>query len=78
MLIPLSELESRIDELNEHKNREVIVYCRSGNRSGKATNILREDGFQAFNMSGGMLAWNKMLNATEPDTIKVKNEATVE
>ena len=55
--IPLQEIGKRLNELNDHKNKKIIVYCRSGNRSGKATKILKENGFDAFNLIGGMNSW---------------------
>ena len=58
-LIPLSELSDRLPELEAYKNKQIIVVCRSGNRSGMATRILNEKGFKAVNMAGGMLAWNR-------------------
>jgi len=58
-LIPVQELDGRVDELSKYKNKEVIVYCRSGNRSRSATRLLLENGFDAKNMLGGMRAWNK-------------------
>lgn len=61
ILIPLYELEDRLAELDEYQNREIIVVCRSGNRSGIATQILVENGYKALNMAGGMIAWNNML-----------------
>ena len=61
ILIPLYELEDRLTELDEYQNREIIVVCRSGNRSGIATQILVENGYKALNMAGGMIAWNNML-----------------
>ncbi len=57
-LIPVQELAGRVKELNKHKNKEVIVYCRSGNRSRRATRVLLQNGFDAKNMLGGMRAWN--------------------
>lgn len=39
------------------KGRPVIVTCRSGSRSRGATRILREKGIEAYNLSGGMSAW---------------------
>jgi rhodanese-related sulfurtransferase len=63
MLIPLGELENRIAELEGYKNIDIIVICRSGNRSGIATQILREKGYRAKNMLGGMLAWNNLLES---------------
>ena len=55
--IPLQEIEQRLSELNDHKDKKIIVYCRSGNRSGKATKILKENGFDAVNLIGGMNSW---------------------
>jgi len=60
-LSPLQELNQRFTELDSVKNKEIIVYCRSGNRSQVATALLREKGFNAVNMIGGMKAWNTML-----------------
>lgn len=57
-LIPVQELEGRIGELAPYKARTIIAVCRSGNRSGRATQILREHGFDAFNMTGGMNQWS--------------------
>lgn len=55
-LIPVSELENRLQELPQDK--PVIVYCRSGNRSTSAANILLEKGFkEIFNMTGGITEW---------------------
>ena len=58
VLLPIQELEQRVDELNEHKEKEIIVICRSGNRSQTGTRILISYGFNAVNMLGGMEAWN--------------------
>lgn len=55
--IPLQELQQRIHELDPYKDRTIIVYCRSGNRSGSAVKILREQGFNALNMLGGIIQW---------------------
>ena len=56
--IPVQEIEKRIVELDEYRDKKIIVYCRSGNRSGTATKILNENGFTAFNLLGGMNGWN--------------------
>ena len=53
--IPLSLLEFRTEELD--KTKPYIMVCRSGGRSGKATEFLHSQGFNATNMNGGMLAW---------------------
>ena len=53
--IPLSVLETRMPELD--KSEKYIVVCRSGNRSGMATQLLESHGFDVTNMVGGMLEW---------------------
>jgi rhodanese-related sulfurtransferase len=61
MLIPLGKIKSmEIDQLETLKDQEIIFYCRSGNRSGQACQILDMMGFSnTRNLQGGMLAWNK-------------------
>lgn len=59
-LIPLGKLKERIGELEKHKDRPIVVLCRSGNRSGTACFILGKQGFnQAYNLAGGIQAWKK-------------------
>lgn len=60
ILIPVHELEFRIDELDDYQERSIIVYCRSGNRSRTASELLAAFGFQVTNLEGGMKAWNVM------------------
>lgn len=55
---PLALLESRLGELQADRDRPVIVYCRTGQRSAKAGFILNKHGFKkVYNLGGGMLAW---------------------
>jgi len=77
VLINLAELETRLDELESIENREIIVVCRSSNRSGIATRMLRENGYNAFNMVGGMRAWNAMMRNPEFDQERNQNEAVI-
>lgn len=50
--------EMAIDDIEDLKDQEVIVYCRSGNRSQVACNILEQMGFKnTVNVTGGMLDW---------------------
>jgi rhodanese-related sulfurtransferase len=63
--IPVQELESRLSELEEYKNDEIYVICRSGKRSTIATNILLENGFNAINVDGGMLQYRATENKVE-------------
>ena len=59
-LIPLGKLAERVGEIEKHKEQPVVVVCRSGNRSGTACVILGKRGFkQAYNLSGGVTAWQK-------------------
>ena len=46
--------------------REVVVLCRSGRRSLEVANFLQQNGFQAVNLAGGILAWSRELDATIP------------
>ena len=62
ILIPINELEDRLDELNNYKENTIYVVCRSGNRSGFGKDILNENNFTAVNVDGGMLAWKPDKN----------------
>lgn len=59
--ISLGQIQSmQADEIYNWKNDEVIVYCRSGNRSGTACLYLEQMGFtNTANLTGGMLAWKE-------------------
>jgi rhodanese-related sulfurtransferase len=61
ILLPLGNVQTmQIDAIDDLKNEEVIVYCRSGNRSGQAALMLETFGFtDVKNLSGGMLAWKE-------------------
>ena len=61
VLYPLGNVQMMmVDELEPYKESEVIVYCRSGNRSGQACLILDALGFKnTKNLVGGMLAWQE-------------------
>jgi len=54
-LIPLHELPAKLDKLP--KDRTILCVCRSGARSGAAARQLTNVGFQAVNLSGGMIGW---------------------
>jgi rhodanese-related sulfurtransferase len=64
-LIPLGRIQTmQTDEIDELKEQELIVYCRSGNRSGQACLILDTLGFKnTKNLTGGMLAWQEKYGA---------------
>ena len=54
-LIPLSQLEANINKLKDVKHTQIIVYCRSGNRSVAASRILKAQGFTPLNVKHGMI-----------------------
>jgi rhodanese-related sulfurtransferase len=56
--ITLSQLPERIPELSKSKQSSVLVYCRSGSRSGHACQQLTKAGFDdVSNLAGGIMAW---------------------
>lgn len=59
-LIPLGQLTSRMNEIN--KNKQIILVCASGSRSGRAANLLASEGYKVKNMTGGMSAWRAKLS----------------
>ncbi len=65
-LIPVGELAERLAELEEHRERRVVVYCHYGGRSLEATRILCAKGFQAQNMAGGIDAWSVAIDPRLP------------
>lgn len=53
--IPFDQLAQRVGEID--RERTVVLYCRSGERSGVAADALSASGFDAVNLTGGILAW---------------------
>lgn len=67
VLLPLGDIRNmQTDAIDSWKDDEVILYCRSGNRSGQATMILEQMGFSnPKNLTGGMLAWQQNFGANK-------------
>ena len=63
-LLPIGHIQSmQIDEIEDLKDEEVILYCRSGNRSGISAAILDQLGFtNTKNLTGGMLGWQEKFS----------------
>ncbi len=61
LFLPLGNIQTmQTDEIDDLKNEELIIYCRSGNRSGQACLILETMGFtNVINLTGGMLNWQE-------------------
>ncbi|MEN9338717.1 MAG: hypothetical protein RIQ62_29 [Bacteroidota bacterium] len=64
LLLPLGQvLSGQIDPIEDWKDKEVIVHCRSGARSATACAMLEQMGFtQTKNLTGGILAWNALVS----------------
>lgn len=54
-LIPVQSLEDNLGLLRQDKDKKIIVYCASGNRSVSASRILQEKGFTPLNVKGGII-----------------------
>jgi molybdopterin/thiamine biosynthesis adenylyltransferase/rhodanese-related sulfurtransferase len=66
-LIPLGSIESRIGELGAQKDREIVVHCKSGARSQKASLALKQAGFtNVSNLIGGITAWADKIDPSLP------------
>lgn len=60
VLIPVQKLQVRLGDLAAYKDREILIYCATGNRSTVASKILIDNGFkQIANMRGGIYDWSK-------------------
>ena len=57
-LIPLGTIPAAIQKYEDQKDAEIVLYCRSGGRSGQAQRFMQSHGFSNVrNLTGGMLAW---------------------
>ena len=63
-LIPLGTLSGRLGELD--KGAKLVVHCKSGGRSAKAVALLREKGYDAVNLAGGIDAWSVSIDSSVP------------
>jgi len=68
--IHISDLQNRVGELSDYKDKEIIVYCLVGIRSARGSDFLAENGFSKVNnMLGGMELWNQ----SSEETVKCRN-----
>lgn len=66
MNLPMSSLATQTKQLAKHKDRPLVLACRSGNRSVTAAMMLRKQGFeQVYSLAGGMAAWERDNLPTE-------------
>lgn len=62
--IPMASVAQRMGELD--RGADVYVLCRSGRRSLEVAKVLQQNGFNAINVAGGILAWSREVDATIP------------
>ena len=61
-LVPMSEIQERMGELDPHRQKEMVVYCHHGMRSLQVTIWLKQQGFaNVRSMSGGIDAWAQII-----------------
>lgn len=79
--IPLGELESRLDEISAYKDRNVVLYCNTGNRSGKALDLLKQKGFSMLMNAPGVKQYDyelyKVGSINAEGFLKIANEPNV-
>ncbi len=65
-LIPLGEIMSRMNELDE--NRETVIHCKMGGRSARAIEALQQTGYKGslINLVGGITAWSNEVDPSVP------------
>lgn len=62
-LLPMSQLRDRIGDLEEYRNRLIVVHCHHGGRSMQVTQALRNSGFEKVqNMAGGIDRWSEQID----------------
>lgn len=66
-LVPLGDLMNKMWELEDHKHDDIVLYCRSGNRSGMAQGLMMANGFtHVRNLTGGVLSWMNAYGMNKP------------
>ena len=66
-LLPMSQIQQRIGELDEHRELEIVVYCHHGVRSLQVAFWLQQQGFSRVrSMSGGIDAWSQTVDPRLP------------
>ncbi|MDQ3933382.1 MAG: rhodanese-like domain-containing protein [Actinomycetota bacterium] len=67
--VPLERLDEEAEELD--RERPLVVYCRGGNRSAMAAEALRNSGWEAHSIDGGLVAWTESGLPVEPEGAEV-------
>ena len=65
VLLPMSELRLRLEELEPHQDSRIVVHCHHGGRSMQVTRALRDRGYaNVQNMAGGIDAWSLQIDSS--------------
>jgi len=67
--LELNDLTAQADSFD--RERPLVFYCRSGDRSSMPADAFRSDGFDAYNLAGGILAWQEAGLPLEPEDAEV-------
>lgn len=62
--IPMGQVGERLSEID--RQQPVVVLCRSGRRSLEVAKFLQQNGYEVSNLTGGILAWSRDVDATIP------------
>jgi rhodanese-related sulfurtransferase len=73
--VPLDELRANADEFD--RERPVIFYCRTGERSAMASDAFRADGWDAYTVAGGLVAWAEQGLPLEPEGAEVAQHSSI-
>ena len=66
-LLPMSEIQDRVRELDEHRGGEIVIHCHHGGRSLQVAGWLTQQGFQnAKSLAGGIDLWAQVIDPTLP------------
>ncbi len=66
-LLPMSEIEGRVGEIEKYRQQKIVVYCHHGMRSLQVVSWLRQLGFDnAQSMTGGIDAWSREVDPSVP------------
>ncbi|MBI1336025.1 MAG: rhodanese [Phycisphaera sp.] len=66
-LIPVQHLSEKLDDLGQHRDKQIVVYCHHGSRSMRATTYLRQLGFDnVYSMAGGIDLWSLDIDPKVP------------
>jgi len=75
-LIPINQVSAKLSEFGNDKNRPIVVYCKSGSRSGKAEGILKSAGFTNVINGGGYSSLMSVKEKLDSGEIKPTDNAS--